>query len=379
MVKRAVLILATMLMTCLASAETAPEGFWIYQDPAEIQKQKDILAPGPFSYKAPTPSSPLEGLHGIIRIHFNDVRDVPEMYRKFLPGETFDRPRGITLYFAVSNDYNVLNPLAVGADTDDHGHTHGANIAIGGFLPSGHYLTFSYSTDLYTHPIDGTAKQLEDGGREVAQNFTTETVLKFVLDNIDNARAQTFYWKAEAGWHQLKSDNPGGFFHGATHQEKFHELVNSFKPGQTKTPNYVNDGEKTRDGFIMGLMVGVAKEYLFAKNVCRVRGFAETGGRGSTIEGASYAAANVGGTLWCQANPDSLTYRAEIGHESKLHQDGHEGTPYIDLSLGKRSWRIGFRVQQAYGDLMNYVNYNRKNIDNGKIDPIFMLYYRHSF
>lgn len=373
-------LLAALLFTTSAMAEE----FWVYQDFSKQEKEQEqnlVNNPlGPYSYTSLKNKSILpQVVDGILRIHFDDVRDVPEMYRQFLPGENFDRPRGITLYFALTNDYNVLNPIAVGADTDDHGYTSGTKIAIGGFLPSGHYLTFEYTSDLYTHPIEGTAKQLPDGGRSIEQNFTTETVLKFVLDNLDNARAQTFYWKAEAGWQQLKSDDRGGFFHEAKHQDEFHRIVNNAHPGKTKTPIYVSDGEKTRDGFIMGVLLGVAKEYVDSSNTCRVRGFLEGGGRGSTIEGASYAAANVGGVLWCQRNPNSLTYRAEIGHENKLHQDGYQGTAYADFSTGKKSWRLGFRVEQSHGKLMNYVNYNRNNIDNGKLDPIFMLYFRYNW
>ncbi|WP_374000737.1 hypothetical protein [Bdellovibrio bacteriovorus] len=366
------LVLATTLtLSSLAQAED----FWVYQNFYAEEAPDMFSVSARYAHVLAKPDQ----LGGVIRIQFEDGRDVPHMFRQFLPGENFDRPRGISVYLAVTNDYNVLNPIAVGADTDDHGYTHGAKIAIGGFLPSGHYLTFDYSTDLFTKPVDGTTRQLEDGGRHMDQYFTNETVLKFVLDNIDNARSKTFYWKAETGWQQLKSDSRGGFFHGATHQEKFHELVNSMKPGQTKTPHNISDGEKTRNGVILGLYVGIAKEYINARNTCRARAFSELGSRGSTIDGASFVAANVGGVLWCQKGPRTLTYRAEVGHESKGHQKGYQGTGYADFSTGKGNWRIGFRIEQSHGNLINYVNYNNKNYDNGKIDTIFMIYYRHFF
>ncbi|KYG67961.1 hypothetical protein AZI87_01415 [Bdellovibrio bacteriovorus] len=320
-----------------------------------------------------------ESLNTILKIDFDDFREVPDLFKSYLPGENFDRPRKVSIYLALTNDYNVLSPVGVEAETDDNGYTHGSKIVIGGFLPQGHYMSFEYSSDLYTQPIDGTAYKLPDGGRYVSQHFTNENVLKIVLDNIDKNRGKTFYWKAEAGWQQLKSDSPGGYLEGATQQAKFHALINKAQNGKMKTPINVDNGKDTRNGAILGLYVGIAKEYLMAKNMCRVRAFAESGGRGSTINEASYVAANVGGILWCQSSPSSLTYRAELGHESKLYNTGYEGTGYADISTGKNNWRIGFRIMQKHGKLLNYVDYNLKNIKTNKIDMIFMLYFRYDF
>nr|WP_295901314.1 hypothetical protein [uncultured Bdellovibrio sp.] len=322
---------------------------------------------------------PQERLGTIVRMDFSDVRDVPTLFRPFIPGENFERPRGVSIYLALTNDYNVLRPVGVKAETDDHGYTHGAHIAIGGHLPDGYYLSLDYTTDLYTNPLEGTAKKLPDGGRYVEQHFTNENVLKIVLDNIENARTKTFYWRAEAGWHQLNSKKPGTFMSGATQQQKFHALVNSIQPGQTKTPEDISDGKGVRDGAVLGLYVGIAKEYINAKNTCRARAFAEGGPRGSTLSDASYLAAKIGGTLWCQPHRKSLALRAEVGHESKAFTQGYQGTAYADISTGKGHWRIGFRIEQNHGDLINYVNYNLRNTDNGKIDPLFMIYYRYYF
>lgn len=367
----------TLVLTSIVALSSAAhaEGFWKFQDLYAENTQKDIFS-HKYSYNnAVRP----EKLGGVIRIKFQDARDVPQIFRQFLPGENFERPRGISVYLSVTNDYNLLNPIAVGAETDDNGYTHGSKVSIGGFLPTGHYLTFDASSDLYTQEIEGSAKQLPDGGRGLDQHFTNENILKFVIDNIDNARSETFYWKAEAGWQQLQSDSRGNVLTAATQQDKFHQMVNNLKPGQTKTPTYVSDGEKTRDGIIMGLYLGIAKEYVNTKNTCRVRAFTELGGRGSTIDGASYVAANVGGVLWCQAGPRTLTYRAEIGHNSKAFPNGYEGSGYVDISTGRKNWRIGFRLEQTHGTLNNYQNYNLINAETGKIDPTFTIYYRHYF
>ncbi|WP_374078455.1 hypothetical protein [Bdellovibrio bacteriovorus] len=368
--KKAVLALASLLA---AHSVAQAEEFWqrpFYYE-REIEEAPSALA---------SSLVPQEKMGTIVRLDFLSSAEVPALFRQFLPGENFDRPRGVSIYLALTNDYNVLRPVGVKAETDDNGYTHGTKMAIGGFLPDGHYLSLEYSTDLYTKQINGEAKKLADGGRYVDQNFTTENVLKIVLDNVDNARGKVFYWRVEGGWQRLNSQAPGNFFtSGATQQEKFHALVNSARAGQTKTPTNIDDGKGIRDGAILGLYVGVAKEYLNAKNSCRVRAFAEGGSQGSTLSDASFLAAKFGSALWCQVHPKSLTFKAEAGHESKAFRHGYQGTAYADISTGKGKWRVGFRIEQSHGDLINYVNYNLKNMDNGKIDPLFMIYYRYYF
>lgn len=320
-----------------------------------------------------------EKLNTIIRMDFASFKEVPTMFKGFLPGKDFDRPEAISVYLAVSNDYNFLAPIGVNVKTDDQGYTHGSRFSIGGFLPEGYYLSVDYSTDLYTKPIKGTTQKLADGSRSGSQYFTNENILKVVLDNMDKPRTQAYYWRAEAGWQKLSSDTLGGYASGATQQEKFHELVNSLNKGQTRTPINVPDGLEDRDGLILGMYVGIAKEYLNAKNTCRVRGFTEVGSRGSTIDGASFVASNIGGTLWCQQAERTMTFKTEVGYESKVYQDGYQGTAYADISTGKGSWRVGFRFEQSYGELINYANYNLRNYHTDKIDPIFTIYYRRYF
>ncbi|WII72428.1 hypothetical protein QJS83_00920 [Bdellovibrio sp. 22V] len=367
--KAALLCLSTVLG--ISSFAHANDDFW--KTPVQAPKE-DINFAERYGQMVVIP----EKLDSVVRLDFDDAKEVPALFSQFVPGENFDRPRGISIYLSLTNDYNVLRPI-VAASTDDHGYTHGSKIAIGGHLPSGHYMTFSYASDLYTKPIEGTARRLEDGGRYVDQHFTNENVLKIIIDTVDKNRGKVFYWKAEAGWQQLNSASRGGALSGATQQAKFHEMVNSIKPGQMKTPTYLPDGEGVRNGAILGIYLGVAKEYLFLKNLCRVRAFTEAGSQGSTINRASYVAAKVGSTLYCQQNENTLTYRAEVGHESRGYQTGYQGTGYVDLSTGKRQWRIGFRIEQSHGKLHNYQTYNGKNIDNGKIDTLFMVYYRYFF
>ncbi|MBO9667207.1 MAG: hypothetical protein J7501_10395 [Bdellovibrio sp.] len=321
-----------------------------------------------------------ERLATVLRLDYKSWKEVPQIFSQFIPGQDFDRPRGaVSVYIGLTNDYNFLGPVGVKSETDDAGYTHGANIAIGGFLPNGYYITFDYSTDLYTSTVPGSTRRLANGEKVDSQYFTNDNVYKIVIDSIDKNRAKAFYWKVEAGWQNISSQSTGGALRGTTQQKKFHDLMNSARANQITDSKNVRDGRGDRDGLILGMYVGVAKEFLNAKNTCRVRAFAEGGTRMSTISGASYLATDAGGVLWCQRGEKAMTYKVSIGYKTRTFEDGFEGTRYIDLSAGKRNWKLGFRVEQSNGTLLNYVNYNLRNEDNGQIDPLFILYYQYSF
>lgn len=101
--KKAVLALASLLA---ANSVAQAEEFW--QRPFYYERDFED-APSALASSV----VPQEKMGTIVRLDFLSSAEVPALFRQFLPGENFDRPRDVSIYLALTNDYNVLRPVGV--------------------------------------------------------------------------------------------------------------------------------------------------------------------------------------------------------------------------------------------------------------------------
>lgn len=308
----------------------------------------------------------------VIRLDYDSLDVVPPEIKKTTAiDKTLLPNKGISVYVSLTNDFNFLRVVGLKNKADDFGETHGTNAAVSGYLPNGLQLTFDASTKLYTKPIEGTVKKINSGEFSVDQYFTNENMIRFVLDNIKANKA--YYWKAEMGWQQLSSVLTTDLSSASRQQEVFHDIVNQINPGSTKKPIYVANGKGIRDGYFVGLYLGLASKQLQMFKVCQSHIYADLGGRASELNHASFVETNEGAVLACSVGKKRMYYRLDIGNRSRAHSSGYQYTPYLDFSVGKK-WQYGVRIEQSAGDLINYMDYNLPNVNDGSIDPIYTFY-----
>lgn len=310
----------------------------------------------------------------LFRIYFNDVRDLPQKFydgiKAIIPRRSGKIPVAIML--TVTNDFNVLKVFGLQFDTDDFGYTHGSQLSIIGSLPDGKTLTFDYSTDLYTQPVQGTMVQLPDGGRRVQQYFTDENIFRLILSNKMNNRL--FYWRAELGWQELNSQIRGNYRYGSNQQLHFHDFVNQINVGQTKSFVNLENGKPFRNGPLVGIYYGFHKTILNYYQHCEVNTEIEFGHRESSLHGADLNLLKFELINSCLTNSMKNQYQLVIGSEVIEHELGTQSKNYFDLSWSSKKWKIGFIFELPQGDLINYQDYNILNIENDQVDPIFKVY-----
>lgn len=308
----------------------------------------------------------------VIRLDYASLDVVPPQIRQYT-GVTSaaTNTKAVSVYLSLTNDYNFLRVVGLKNKADDFGDTHATSAAIAGYLPNGMQLKLDMSTHLYTQPIAGTYTVDAKGESNVDQWFTNDNLVRLVLDSAKNKSA--YYWRAEVGWEQLDSSHTSNLLDASKQQLEFHTIVNRLAPGTTKHPTYIENGKGSRDGYFIGVYAGLASQKHQIMKICSSNLYADLGTRQSELKNASYYETNQGAVLSCVTGKKNTVYQFDLGNRVRKHAEGYQYTPYLDFSAG-RVWKFGVRVEQSYGDLMNYVDYNLPNVYDNSIDPIYTFY-----
>lgn len=253
----------------------------------------------------------------------------------------------------------LANDLGPGPD-DDFGYTHGLKIIGATKFKNGIRLRLSYSTDLYATKIGP-----KDAEGLVPQYFMDENLGKFIVDNMD--AGNTYYWKVEAGWHQLNNIYEPNPFSASTQQLVLHKLVNPVLP-QRQILN-VSEGYGRQNGVVVGGSLGLQKTFEYKR--LKLRPQIEAGVSGSTLKDSShsYASLSLEATFVIK---NEFKINALMEGQAKLHAQGVQYSYFAGLRLEGRSWFAGAGVYVYGGDIDNHMKYNLPN--NGKMDPINMIF-----
>lgn len=311
-----------------------------------------------------------------VRLDYASTQEVPHEIRSAL-AEALQTPQykkiPVSIYFSLTNDLNFLEIVGVQAKTDDFGYTHGTEFKIIGDLPGNYTLALSYSTDLYTHPVSGALYKSDKATNHVKQYFTDENILKMIVTH--KAENKAYFWKAEAGWIELSSIYRKRFLNASTQQDLFHDSVNSIQGGDTtKNPDFVNSTSGDQNGLLVGIYMGLAKTYFKDTDRCEKSAQIQTGFRTTTLSNTDLRSLEAQLAADCNLPFTRNRFRMETGYQVIGHDDGTQRQYYFDFSTKRTNWKVGFRVEQNSGDLINYMNYNLPNVDDGTIDPIFRIY-----
>lgn len=315
----------------------------------------------------------------IFRIDYATFKDAPNEIQKLLSGIIINEKRHVPLsiYLSLTNDLNFLRFVGVQSNSDDYGYTHGSDLNIIGYLPSGITLTFNSATDLYTTPVNGVITQTDNSGAGVDQYFTDENVLNLIIDN--HRQNKVYFWRAELGWQQLSSKYRKSFVSADYQQLLLHKFINELTQGHTKNPINIDTDLQERDGVFLGLYVGLSKQIFKDYHSCSSSIEGEIGARETSISNADFQSMKLSLILQCQRKKTSTQFKIESGYEIIEHELGEQRTPFIDFSLKKKKWRFGFKMESSTGELINYVDYNLPNIETNLIDPIFKIYLERTY
>jgi hypothetical protein len=257
----------------------------------------------------------------------------------------------------------LANDLGVG---DDYGHTHEFKIVGVTKLKNGIRLRVTYSTDLYTEKI---GEKNQDG--LTPQNFLDENIGKFMADNVEAGRF--YFWKAEAGWHQLSDVYTNNIFKGSAQQIFFHKIINPFIP--QKQPLNESSGYGQRNGVIGGGSIGVQKNY--KKDSLELHSQAEFGITKSSLPKSDSKHVSVSLESTYVIRPD-LRASLILESQAKKHNLGTQITHSVNVNVQRKNWMVGAGVYLNKGTLDNHTLYNKPN-SNGKVDPIYMFYGSYNF
>lgn len=309
-----------------------------------------------------------------IRLDYAKTSDAPSELQQAL-SEAFssdDKPEiPISIYLTLTNDLNLLRIVGVKKNPDDFGYTHGLEFKVIGDLPNDYGLTLSYSTDLYTNPVEGELSS-DPKDNKIKQYFTTENILKLVVSH--KPENKMFFWKAETGWIELDSKVRTNYLKGSTQQDAFHGLVNAFSSGTTKDPVMVANGKDDRDGILFGVYMGLAKSFQKDSDACKKTMELQAGIRTSSLPHTTLKSMEARLTLDCGFRFTRTRFRIETGYQATEHNEGVQRQQFFDFSTKRSKWKFGFRVENNSGDLVNYTDYNLPNVQDGTIDPIFKIY-----
>lgn len=310
----------------------------------------------------------------VFRVDYSSLDQTPAPLKKILgeliPQEKWTMP--ISLYFSLTNDLNFLRAVGVESDYDDFGYTHGSQLSLIGHLPNGHTLSFNYSTDLYTTPVNGEIGQMTDAGAAVDQYFTNENILSLIFDT--QSKKRVFFWRGEIGLIELSSKYRKNFLSADYQQLLLHKFINETLEGDTKSPRNINNGKHDRHGIFLGIYAGISKTLIEDFHSCESTLNAEVGGRMGGISQTHFTKEKLALILSCQQKRIAQKIQFEIGLESIQHSKGQQQKPYFDFSVKKKKWRFGFRMEAPSGDLINYVDYNLPNINTHDNDFLYKIY-----
>lgn len=311
----------------------------------------------------------------IIRLDYDSAAEAPTelqevLNQSFKPTENRKIP--ISVYLSLANDFNFLRIVGVKKHTDDFGYTHGLDFKIIGELSENYTLSFNYSTDLYTTPLTGELESSTNNTPQTRQFYTDENILKVILSHKPNNKM--FFWRAEAGWIELDSEYRTNYLKGSTHQDVFHDLVNGISSYTTKDPVFVGNGKDDRDGFLIGVYTGLAKSFYKDTDACNKTTELVAGLRSTTLPGTNQRSLEARLVLDCSFRFTKNRFMVETGYQIIDHDKGMQRQQYFDFSTKRTKWKFGFRVENYSGDLVNHVDYNLPNVENGEIDPIFKIY-----
>lgn len=312
-----------------------------------------------------------------IRLDYARTSDAPTELQQAL-SEAFSSDNKpampVSIYLALTNDLNLLRIVGVKNNPDDFGYTHGVEFKVIGDLPNDYGLTLSYTTDLYTTPVEGELSS-DPKDNKIKQYFTNENILKLVLTH--KPENKMFFWKAEAGWMELDSTARTNYLKGSNQQVAFHNLVNAFSSGTTKDPVLIADGKGDRDGALVGVYMGLAKSFHKDADTCKKTIELQAGIRTSNLPDTTLKSIEARLALDCGFRFTRSRFRIETGYQGVEHSDGMQRQQFFDFSTKRSKWKFGFRVENYSGDLVNYTDYNLPNVQDGTIDPIFKIYTQH--
>jgi hypothetical protein len=264
------------------------------------------------------------------------------------PYRSITQPLQIT--FILHND-SVFPPKG----WSDDGYTHGLRIAASKGTKDGLLVTLAYSTDLYTQGIGATPK--------VDKLFTSDNILRFVIDNAAQGRA--WFWRAEGGWQQLSADPNCHFIESSCQQIWFHDLLTKLGRWEPATVD-IADGRGRQNGAIAGGAVGLQQAKKIGPIGLETR--EEAGVLGASLPGASSAhvRGDVGASYLLKGK---LRLEVDGAIQAKEHALGTEYTPSVGLKVETNHWTLGIERMTYEGKAQNYQLYNLPS-PNGRYDPI---------